>query len=189
MVVISKFNIEPEDSNALSVFKSALPGKTIVQVDSSSIIQRSGALHCIAQHVFNCARSDPNTPPPTQPPGANQDPIAVASANPQTVTAVPSQVTLDGTGSSDPDGTIQNYVWTIGANLIGSGGTLTVTVDSFPTTYTLTVTDNDGATGTDSVEITLESNPTCVASRGSCAGSGKVCCSGTCPSSNPKKCP
>eukprot|EP00581_Thalassiosira_minuscula_P015527 CAMPEP_0183726798 /NCGR_PEP_ID=MMETSP0737-20130205/24225_1 /TAXON_ID=385413 /ORGANISM="Thalassiosira miniscula, Strain CCMP1093" /LENGTH=552 /DNA_ID=CAMNT_0025958255 /DNA_START=285 /DNA_END=1943 /DNA_ORIENTATION=+ len=192
VVIISKFNVEPEDSTAYDVFQAAFPGKTIVQVDSSSIITRSGALHCIAQHVYDCSASDPNTAPPTLPPvpPAPQEPIAVANANPQSLTATPGEVTLDGTGSFDPDGTIVSYEWTqsdgsvVLTSVIG-----TVTVDTLPATYTLTVVDNNAQTGTDSVEITLESDPTCVASGGNCAGNGKVCCTGTCSATPPKRCP
>ena len=61
VVVISKFNKEPEDSEAKAVFEAAFPGRTIVQVDSSGIITRSGALHCIAQHVYDCSPPDSTT--------------------------------------------------------------------------------------------------------------------------------
>lgn len=57
VVVMSKFNVA-RDSEALAEFQKAFPDKTIYQVDSSDIITRSGALHCIAQHVFAC---DPAT--------------------------------------------------------------------------------------------------------------------------------
>ena len=65
-------------------------------------------------------------------------------------------VTLDGSGSSDTDGTIVSYLWT------ENGSTLS-TSESFSKsnfalgvhTLTLTVTDNDGATDTDTVVITV----------------------------------
>jgi agmatine/peptidylarginine deiminase len=63
IVIISKFNLEPQDTTALDVYQAAFPSKTIVQVDSSRIISRSGALHCIAQHVYDCGLSGP---PPTE---------------------------------------------------------------------------------------------------------------------------
>lgn len=67
VVILSKFGVA-EDATALVVFKTAFPGHTIVQVDSSNIIQRSGALHCIAQHVYDCAKSNPKTSKPISTP-------------------------------------------------------------------------------------------------------------------------
>lgn len=58
MVLISKFNQEPQNSEAKAVFEAASPGKNVIQIDSSEIIKRSGALHCIVQHVYDCASSD-----------------------------------------------------------------------------------------------------------------------------------
>jgi len=64
-------------------------------------------------------------------------------------------VTLDGTGSSDPDGTIASYVWTEGDTQIATGGTPTVTLGVGAHAITLTVTDDDGATDSDQVRITV----------------------------------
>ena len=72
IVVISSFKKEAADLEALNVFQEAFgPDKTIVQVDSSSIIERSGALHCISQHVYACGddTSEPRTT--TLPTGTN----------------------------------------------------------------------------------------------------------------------
>ncbi|MDD5011171.1 MAG: agmatine deiminase family protein, partial [Phycisphaerae bacterium] len=41
-----------DDATALSVFQSALPSHTIVQVDCSAIIPLAGAVHCIMKHVY-----------------------------------------------------------------------------------------------------------------------------------------
>ena len=56
VVVISSFGSvsEGRDDIALKVYHDAFPDHTIVQVDSSRIISRAGALHCIVQHVFDC---------------------------------------------------------------------------------------------------------------------------------------
>ncbi len=67
-------------------------------------------------------------------------------------------VTLDGTASSDADGTIASYGWTEGATPLGSGATLPVSLTVGGHTITLTVTDNDGATATDTVVITVQAN-------------------------------
>ena len=86
----------------------------------------------------------------------NQAPIAVASANPASGT-VPLFVNFDGTGSSDPDGTIMDYDWDFGDSSTGSGATTNHTYTSTGTfTAALTVTDNEGASATDTVVIVVD---------------------------------
>ncbi|MGD1893259.1 MAG: PKD domain-containing protein, partial [Cyclobacteriaceae bacterium] len=63
-------------------------------------------------------------------------------------------VTLDGSGSSDTDGTIDSYVWNWnGGSTSGENPQITLPVGQ--TVITLTVTDNQGETDTDEVEITV----------------------------------
>ncbi|MGB2988152.1 MAG: C25 family cysteine peptidase, partial [Phycisphaerae bacterium] len=50
VVLVSTFNV-PEDATALSVFQTAFPNRTIVDVDCTSIISAAGAIHCIMDHV------------------------------------------------------------------------------------------------------------------------------------------
>jgi len=68
-------------------------------------------------------------------------------------------VTLDGTGSTDTDGTIASYVWSEGGNQIGNGANPTVSLNVGTHTITLTVTDNDGGTGTDTMTVTVNPKP------------------------------
>jgi len=65
-------------------------------------------------------------------------------------------VTFDGSGSYDPDGTIQSYAWNFGDGTTGSGATATHTYVA-PGTYTatLTVTDNSGAQGSDTAQVSV----------------------------------
>ena len=67
VVVISSFGSVSagRDDVALATYRAAFPNHTIVQVDSSNIITRSGALHCIVQHVYDCTKSAPKTRSPT----------------------------------------------------------------------------------------------------------------------------
>lgn len=53
LFLISKFggSYTSQDATALSVYQSALPGKTIRQINCSSIITAAGAMHCIVMHV------------------------------------------------------------------------------------------------------------------------------------------
>ncbi|MET0214661.1 MAG: PKD domain-containing protein [Vicinamibacterales bacterium] len=64
-------------------------------------------------------------------------------------------VTLNGSGSSDSDGNIVSYVWRDGATVVSTSATASVSFGVGPHTLTLQVTDNDGATATDSVVVTV----------------------------------
>jgi thermitase len=64
-------------------------------------------------------------------------------------------VTLNGSGSSDSDGSIVSYVWRDGATVVGTGVAASVSLSVGAHTLTLQVTDNDGATATDSVVVTV----------------------------------
>ncbi|MCH8062454.1 MAG: S8 family serine peptidase [Chloroflexi bacterium] len=64
-------------------------------------------------------------------------------------------VTLDGSDSTDPDGSISKYEWFEGGAFIATGATPLVSFALGPHTVTLTVTDNGGATSSDSVVITV----------------------------------
>jgi hypothetical protein len=84
--------------------------------------------------------------------------------------AVKAILTLDGRGSIDPDGSIVSWSWTDNQtpNLVsGSGQVVTVLVDLAalvtPFIVTLTVTDNDGATDSISLTVTLDAGATNVA--------------------------
>lgn len=90
--------------------------------------------------------------------GANQSPIADAGVD-QTVTDADDNgsevVTLNGSASNDPDGTIDTYVWTESGVQIAIGSTPSVTLTVGVHIITLTVTDDDNAASTASVTITV----------------------------------
>jgi len=75
--------------------------------------------------------------------------------------AAPFTVTVDGGGSSDPDGAIVGYYWSTSDGKSGSGTKINFTF-STPGSYTitLTVTDNQGATGSSQRTITVASGGT-----------------------------
>jgi PKD repeat protein len=85
----------------------------------------------------------------------NQAPVARITADTTTGDA-PLLVHFDGSGSSDPDGSIASYQWNFGNGQSASGATASATYDN-PGTYqaTLTVTDNSGATNTATLVITV----------------------------------
>jgi len=89
----------------------------------------------------------------------NIGPIANAGAE---TTTTETSITLDGSKSTDPDGTIKSYVWrkTSGPNATIAKSsqaktTVTLTTDGIYI-FQLTVTDNDGATNSDTVRIIKE---------------------------------
>jgi hypothetical protein len=86
----------------------------------------------------------------------NQAPIANAGAD-QTLECSGGQAstTLDGTASSDPDGDALTFAWSEGATPLGTGATLNVTLSAGPHTITLNVTDPDGFTATDTVNVNV----------------------------------
>lgn len=83
----------------------------------------------------------------------NIPPIAVASATPTSGIA-PLAVAFSGAGSSDPDGSIASYAWTFGDGANATGVSAAHTYGGAGSyTATLTVTDNKGATNSNSVLI------------------------------------
>ena len=100
----------------------------------------------------------------------NQSPVANAGPDQPSVTdgdaSGDAQVTLDGTGSTDPDGTVVSWDWTAPGVTIPSGATPVATFPVGVHTVTLTVTDDDGATDTDDVVITVLANQDPVANAG-----------------------
>ncbi|HSZ34035.1 MAG TPA: PKD domain-containing protein, partial [Puia sp.] len=92
----------------------------------------------------------------------NQPPTANAGAN-QEITLPLDSVTLNGTGSIDPDGTITNYTWkqlsgpsTATIETAGSATTIATNLVQGTYSFQLTVRDNDGATSTDTVSIAVD---------------------------------
>src|SRR5215217_4301948 len=89
----------------------------------------------------------------------NQSPTANAGTG-QTITLPSNSVTLTGSGF-DPDGTIASYSWSKmagGAANIVSPGSASTTINGLAQgsyTFRLTVTDNQGATGTSDVNVTV----------------------------------
>ncbi|MCY3600446.1 MAG: PKD domain-containing protein, partial [Gemmatimonadetes bacterium] len=86
-----------------------------------------------------------------------------ADAGPDQTVREGERVDLDGTGSSDSDGTIAGWKWTGPLALTGSGTstpyfTAPVTGATKSYTFTLEVTDDDGATDSDKVTIKVVPN-------------------------------
>lgn len=93
----------------------------------------------------------------TNPVILNQAPHAVASYTPEPAVIIrgkTASVTLDGSSSYDPDGTLSNWSWTDASGAImGHDVKLSLKLRQGSHEFTLTVTDNDGAT--DSVKLSV----------------------------------
>jgi ribosomal protein L14 len=94
------------------------------------------------------------TPPPNQPPVAN-------AGNDITMTLPVNSTTLVGSGT-DPDGTIAGYAWTRVSGpttfTLGTANAATTTLSNLVAgtyVFSLKVTDNNGATATDNVTVTV----------------------------------
>ncbi len=94
----------------------------------------------------------PPVTPVNEPPSANAGPDQTIT---DTDNSGSESVTLDGSGSSDNDGTIVSYVWTLGGTEIATGATPTVDLPVGAHAITLTGTDNDGGVAGDEVIITI----------------------------------
>ncbi|WP_168797498.1 PKD domain-containing protein [Neolewinella litorea] len=87
----------------------------------------------------------------------NAPPVAVAAASPTSGTA-PLSVQLDGSGSTDNDGSITQYAWSWSGGS-ASGSLASATFAAGTHAVTLTVTDDGGAQATDVVTITASGPP------------------------------
>lgn len=86
---------------------------------------------------------------------ANQPPVASF-----TVTADGLVAAVDGSASSDPDGSIASYTWAFGDGGEGNGVTASHTYQAAgERTITLTVVDDDGASASTTRTVTLEQEP------------------------------
>jgi PKD repeat protein len=86
---------------------------------------------------------------------ANQAPVAAVESSVSKLV-----VSVDASGSSDPDGSVASYGWDWGDGEQGTGAIASHTYAQAGTyTVTLTVTDNDGGTGTSTAEVTVIAPP------------------------------
>ncbi|HLC47488.1 MAG TPA: S8 family serine peptidase, partial [Candidatus Norongarragalinales archaeon] len=102
-------------------------------------------------------------------PFSNQPPVANAGSD-KVVTdsdgTSAESVTLDGSASYDPDGAIVNYEWKDGSTVLGTSAILISSFTIGMHNVILSVTDNEGATASDEVLVTVNANSPPVANAG-----------------------
>jgi PKD repeat protein len=120
------------------------------QIDEPAIYYKVLTPTQVANHHAASGRGQVANVPPTAAFTADVDQLAVV---------------FDGSASSDPDGSIVSYAWNFGDGTNGTGATASHTyAQAGPYTVTLTVTDDDGGTGTISHPVTASNDPVTVAS-------------------------
>ena len=153
-----------DDPVKIGIFRSrggSLSAAWQGQIDEVAIYKRALTAEKIQQHYQNGLCGLGYCQAGKEPP--------IANAGPDQTLLVGESVNFDGSGSSDPDGTIVSYEWDFDAG-VDSDGDGDPTNDADATgvtashiyanagtyTVTLTVTDDDGATGTDTATITVQ---------------------------------
>ena len=104
--------------------------------------------------------------PPYDPPNPNTAPVADAGSD-QSVTATgqTTSVTLDGSGSSDADGDVLTYSWTLNGSEVSTSPSFSTNLADGSYTFSLTVSDGEEVDSGD-VNVTVE-NTVPVANAGS----------------------
>lgn len=109
---------------------------------------RPGSWWVLDDMTFLGAAGGAGGAPPTSDAGEDQTVECTGSSS--------ANVTLDGSGSSDPDGDALTYEWSEGGSSIATGESPTLSLSLGTHTITLTVDDGSGETETDEVIITVE---------------------------------
>ena len=155
------FEVNASTSSGLPVSFNVVSGPATIAGSTVTLTGQTGTVIIRATQGGN-AQYNPATPVEQsfevlEP--ANELPTAMFSATPTTGDA-PLTVSFDGSTSSDTDGTIVSHDWDFGDGNTGTGTTTSHTYTT-PGTYTasLTVTDDDGATGVDNLIITVNAPP------------------------------
>ncbi|GGC16506.1 PKD domain-containing protein [Cellulomonas carbonis] len=140
----------------------AEPGWQLTATDSTAGLQTAGGVG-LMPYVSASATNVPVTfavddlvaVTPGAAPPANTPPVAAFEAATDGL-----MVTVDASGSSDPDGSVTGYAWAFGDGGEATGATASHTFATGGTfDVTLTVTDDDGATATATQQVTVSAPP------------------------------
>jgi hypothetical protein len=102
---------------------------------------------------------EPQQLPLSNSPSPNSQPVVTIAGGDQTISdsdnAAGERVSLSG-NASDTDGQIVSYEWTVNTSVMGTEADIVLTLADGTSTIFLKVADNDGATNTTSVTVTIE---------------------------------
>jgi parallel beta-helix repeat protein len=161
-----------EASNQTTVMGSAEPGSIITIYDENgnilcqTIADENGIWECVLAGNYEgssitVTASDENgntSPAANVPPVANPGPDQTVTD--ETCPLGSESVTLNGSGSNDPDGTIASYTWTENGVVIAMDAIATLSFAVGIHDVELSVTDNDGFPDTSHVIVTvLQADP------------------------------
>lgn len=147
-------------NRSYSVWVTPAGGSEIVLATNYAFRTQQSGITQLDTCNLNSSIGDHDTCNLTVRSGGNQPPTADAGFDRSVNDADNSgseNITLDGSGSSDPDGQIVNYRWTEGPTVLADGASATPAVTLTVGTHTiqLTVTDDAGDTASDTVTITV----------------------------------
>jgi subtilisin family serine protease len=159
---LAKNGIDPRSRTDVLAVRAALLSSALPQGHACAFTDESGdgaaePLLFLNGAAFGGDGSCGAGPSPNLPPVASAGPDQTVPDSDQ---AAGEDVTLDGSGSSDQDGSIVSHVWSEGATQIAAGENPQIRLGDGTHTLTLTVTDDDGATATDQVVVTVQTPPT-----------------------------
>ncbi len=128
-------------------------GSTVLSVQESFSHEFSIGTHTITLTVSDGTSNDTDTVTVR----VNQPPVA--DAGDDRVILPDTYIKLDASGSSDPDGKIESYKWTEDGVELSTRRSFNKIFDAGRHEITLSVTDNDGDTGEDTLEILVNCAP------------------------------
>jgi PKD repeat protein len=151
-----------KDLGTLGPFNCTMGGslKASFSWDLAGAAAGNHTLRATADADGDVAESDETDNSATRVVSVNQPPVAVANASRTTALSL-INIDFDGTGSSDPDGTITSYLWYYGDGAIESDDTVSHSYgDGSPTpgrayNITLVVTDSDGGVSSSTLTVRI----------------------------------
>jgi PKD repeat protein len=150
-------SVDP-DAGGIVAYAWSIDGTPVATGPSPTINLAEGIFTVTLLVTDNRGGTDDDTVTITVNASSNADPIAVAGPDQSAFLEgddVDVAVLMDGSGSSDSDGTISSFAWLVNGQTVGTGPAPSILLTEGVNEVTLIVTDNLGATGFDSLIVTV----------------------------------